>query len=136
MYDTWIGLIVHLAIQTVLIVRVMLRPHREPASRIAWVAVIAALPVIGILAYLFFGDVSIGRRRVAQRLEIVAGLQQLAAAEAGNEPSTRHVVPERYEQIFELGRSISGFDPVGGNSAKLLVDSNAAIDAMVSDIDS
>ena len=136
MYDTWIGLIVHLAIQTVLIVRVMLRPHREPASRIAWVAVIAALPVIGILAYLFFGDVSIGRRRVAQRLEIVAGLQQLAAAEAGNEPSTRHVVPERYEQIFELGRSISGFDPVGGNSAKLLVDSNAAIDAMISDIDS
>jgi len=136
MYATWIGLIVHLAIQTLLIVRVMLRPHREPASRIAWVAVIAALPVIGILAYLFFGDVSIGRRRVAQRLEIVAGLQQLAAAEAGNEPSTRHVVPERYEQIFELGRSISGFDPVGGNSAKLLVDSNAAIDAMVSDIDS
>ena len=34
-----------------------------------------------------------------------------------------------------LGHSISGFDPVGGNSARLLADSNATIDAMVADID-
>src|SRR5208282_4627649 len=32
-------------------------------------------------------------------------------------------------------RSISGFDPVGGNTARLLSDSNATIDAMVADID-
>ena len=30
---------------------------------------------------------------------------------------------------------LSGFDPVGGNHAQLMVDSNAAIDAMVADID-
>jgi cardiolipin synthase len=30
--------------------RVMLRPHREPAAHIAWLAVVRALPLIGALA--------------------------------------------------------------------------------------
>ena len=45
-------------------------------------------------------------------------------------------MPERFiDHLFRLGHSISGFDPVGGNSARLLADSNATIDAMVADID-
>ena len=40
-------LLVHLGV----IARVILRPHREPASRIAWIVVIILLPVIGILTY-------------------------------------------------------------------------------------
>lgn len=44
-------------------------------------------------------------------------------------------VPEPYEYLFRAGRSVSGCDPVGGNSARLLPDSNATIDAMVADID-
>ncbi len=40
-----------------------------------------------------------------------------------------------YRPSFDLGHSISGFDPVGGNIAYLLPDSNATIDAMVANID-
>ena len=40
------GVALHIAV----LARVMLRPHREPASRIAWVAVVLALPLIGMLA--------------------------------------------------------------------------------------
>ena len=57
-------LVLHILIQITLIVRVLLRPHREPASRIAWVVVIIAIPVAGIIAYIFFGETNIGRRRV------------------------------------------------------------------------
>ena len=44
----WAGLflLVHLGV----IARVILRPHRDPASRVAWIVVIIVLPVIGILA--------------------------------------------------------------------------------------
>jgi len=59
-----IGIIVHLLIEVILITRVMTRPHREPASRIAWVAVIAALPFFGMLIYILFGETNIGRRRI------------------------------------------------------------------------
>jgi cardiolipin synthase A/B len=34
-----------------------------------------------------------------------------------------------------VGHSINGFEPVGGNRARLMPDSNAAIDALVADID-
>ncbi len=54
----------HVLVQCALCVRVLLRPHREPASRIAWIVVIVAMPVAGIVAYLLFGEVNIGRRRV------------------------------------------------------------------------
>ena len=55
----------HLAIQALLIIRVLLRPHRDPASRVAWIVVLLALPVIGIIAYLLLGETNIGRKRVA-----------------------------------------------------------------------
>ena len=54
------------AVQIAVLVRVMVRPHREPASRIAWVAVVMALPLIGVLAYILFGEVNIGRKRGAR----------------------------------------------------------------------
>ncbi len=58
MSGTTIALAVHAVIEAAVIIRVMLRPHREPASRIAWVAVVAALPVVGILAYILFGELA------------------------------------------------------------------------------
>jgi len=47
-------LLVHLAV----IARAVLRPHREPASRVAWVVVIVVVPVLGILAYILLGETS------------------------------------------------------------------------------
>ena len=54
---------------------------------------------------------------------------------AGDSANLAATVPERYRHLFQLGRSISGFEPVAGNTAHLLPNSNAAIDAMVADID-
>ena len=49
------------------VVRAIARPNRTPASRVAWVAVVMCLPVIGVVAYIFLGETSIGRER-ARRL--------------------------------------------------------------------
>ena len=61
-------LLVHLAV----IARVILRPHREPASRVAWIVVMIVLPVIGILTYILLGETSIGRRRVSRLYAVLA----------------------------------------------------------------
>jgi cardiolipin synthase len=135
MNGTTIGLTIHILIEFALIVRVLLRPHREPASRIAWIVVIAALPVVGILAYVLFGEVNIGRRRIARLRKVLDELPPLAPAVTGDESRLEADVPERYEHLFRVGHSISGFAPVGGNTAHLLPDSNATIDSMVADID-
>src|SRR5882757_5342421 len=74
----WTGafLLVHLGV----IARVILRPHREPASRIAWIVVIIVFPVIGMLAYIFLGETSIGRRRVSRLCAVLAAMPDLTKA--------------------------------------------------------
>lgn len=125
------GAVVELAV----LVRVMLRPHREPASRIAWVAVILALPLIGVIAYILFGEVNIGRGRAAKLRDIESRMPLPQPGTAGDIGNLRTEIPDRHEHLFRVGQSISGFEPIAGNSARLLADSNSAIDAMVADID-
>jgi cardiolipin synthase len=123
------------ALELAVLARVLLRPHRDPAARIAWVAVILALPIAGIVAYVFLGEVNIGRRRL-EKLREVERLAPQPAPSPPNEVSNLSCeVPDRSEHLWRVGRSISGFEPVGGNSGRLLKDSNAAIEAMVADID-
>lgn len=125
---TWVFVPLHLLAEFALVARVLLRPNREPASRIAWVVVVFSLPVLGILAYILFGEVNIGQRRVARLRQVLAAMPAL--------PETPPVaLAEHHESLFHLGCSINGFPVVGGNRARLLADSDATIDAMVADID-
>jgi cardiolipin synthase len=60
------GVVLHLALQGALIVQAILRPHRDPSSRVAWIVVLVTTPVVGIIAYLLLGSISIGRSRIAR----------------------------------------------------------------------
>lgn len=115
--------------------RVFLRPHRDPTARVAWLAVLFALPVVGIIAYLLLGETSIGRSRVTRLNRILPALPPPQAPEAPNGEAIAPPVSDRYAQLFNVGRSISGYQPVGGNRARLMQESNTAIDEMISDID-
>src|SRR4030095_14994151 len=130
----WTGafLLVHLAV----IARVILRPHREPASRVAWIVVMIVLPVIGILTYILLGETSIGRRRVSRLNAVLAVMPDLTKAPGMDSPNLQPKIQETYAHLFRLGHSVNGFEPVGGNCATLLPDSNATIESMVADIDS
>ncbi|MBW2690501.1 MAG: PLDc N-terminal domain-containing protein, partial [Deltaproteobacteria bacterium] len=124
-----------ISLQIAFVIRVLLRPHREPASRIAWVVVIVAVPLLGILAYLLFGETCIGRRRVERLRESIARLPVWADTAAANLVPLQDDMSQRYLHLFQAGKTVNGFDPVGGNRAHLLPDSNAAIDSIVADID-
>ena len=128
-------LTLHVLIQIALIVRVLLRPHRDPASRIAWIVVIIVLPVLGILAYILLGETNIGRRRVARMREVLSRLPDVADAEGADATNLQANVPQRYAHLFHAGKTVNGFDPVGGNRAHLMQDSNATIVSLVADID-
>ncbi|MGB5834478.1 MAG: cardiolipin synthase [Thiohalocapsa sp.] len=125
----------HVAIQVALIVRILLRPHRDPASRIAWVVVVVALPVVGIIAYLLLGEVNIGRGRVDRMREVLEQMPPVSAAPGADAPALVPEIPERHAHLFRVGHSISGFEPIGGNRAQLPPDSDAVIDSLVADID-
>lgn len=130
-----LGVIFNTIVVLAFVVRVMTRPHREPASRIAWIAVIAAVPVLGILAYILLGETNIGRKRIALMNQVIDSMPTMPEINPGEEENARANVPEHYRHLFKTGKSINGFDAIGGNSGRLMADSNAAIDSMVADID-
>jgi cardiolipin synthase len=117
------------------VARSILRPHREPASRVAWVVVIMVLPIGGIVAYLLFGETNIGRRRVARMREVLALLPDPAEAPGATTASCQPNIPDQYAPLFQVGRWVNGFVPMGGNQAQLLPDSNATIESLAADID-
>ena len=128
-------LLIHVLVQLGFIVRVLLRPHREPASRIAWVLVILAFSVVGITAYILFGETNLGRGRAERMRAVIKALPDISASSGKPDALQFTDTPLRYAHLFQLGKTINGFHPVDGNQARLLPDSNAAIDAMVADID-
>ena len=122
-------------LHVVFMARAVLRRHRDPASRLAWVVVMAVVPLLGIIAYLLLGETNIGRRRIAAMRKVLAQLPAASHTPDAVTTNFQAEIPPSYLHLFQVGRSINGFVPVGGNRARLLADSNATIDALVNDID-
>lgn len=122
----------HILVAGLAAAHILLRPHRQPESRAAWLVLVMTLPYVGALAYLFLGQTNVGRRRV-ERLK--AAFRDLPPPqEAAGWPATPQAA-DAHRALFAVGRSISGYVAAGGNSARLMENSDAAIDAMVTDID-
>jgi cardiolipin synthase A/B len=124
----------HTLAQLATMLRVLQRPNREPTSRIAWVVVVWAVPVIGIFAYLMLGETNVGRRNQKAMQHVLRGAPHLHCLleDLVNDTSG---VPASYAHLFRVGHSISAFPAVAGNTAQLMVDSRKCIDSMVADID-
>ncbi len=86
-----VGIVIHL----LLIVRILTRPDRRPISRIAWIVVVIAFPILGVLAYIFFGEVNIGRSRVSKLHTIVEGMPDFPPALPVDEPHLHATIPEQ-----------------------------------------
>lgn len=137
-WDDWrvVSAAIGFCLQVFFVIRALLRPHRQPASRVAWVAIIAALPLVGCVAYVLLGETNLGSTYVKRIHKAMRDLpvpgkkaDDLVDAEA-----TFHL-PPRLAPLFKVGQSASGYPPVPGNRAELMPDSDAAIRRMVADID-
>ena len=127
----WVLAGLFLLAEIAVLARAMLKPMREPASRIAWLVVILVVPVVGILAYLLLGEAWISRERRARGLAIDARLPR----PPGDGAAMEELAHGPFAAPFALARAVNGLDPTAGNQAVLLADSNAAIDALIDDID-
>jgi len=118
-------------VEVAVLVRAVLRPHREPSSRIAWAVVIVVLPIVGVLGYLLLGEVRISLKRRVRGREIEAKLPR----PPGDGKLADELGAGFYQAPFALGRSINDLPPTSGNRVSLAANSNVAIDEMVADID-
>ncbi|MEQ1541703.1 MAG: cardiolipin synthase [Novosphingobium sp.] len=127
----WVLTVALLLVELAVVLRAMLRPLREPASRIAWVIAILVVPIGGVLAYLLLGEARISARRRARYAAIEARMPR----PDGDPEAAQLLSSGRYAAPFALGRAVNGLPPTLYNRAELAPDSNAALGAMIADID-
>ena len=121
-----IGTILLTLAEAAVLVRAILRPHRDPASRLAWAVVIIIAPLVGLIAYLLVGEARLSNARRSRGREIEARLPRPDCDDA----ISRTISEGPYAAPFALASSVEGLGPTCGNRAVLALDSNAAIDAM------
>ena len=120
-----------IAAEIFVLFRAMLRPNREPTSRLAWVIVIVVLPVVGTILYLLLGEARVSATRKERGRAIDATLPR----PPHDQQTIEAMSASAYDAPFDLARTVNGLGPTSGNRATLSRDSDAAIDAMVADID-
>ena len=120
-----------LAAEIAVLMRAVLRPHRQPASRLAWIIVILVVPIIGMLGYLLLGEARLSPERRALGRTIEADLPR----PDGDDAASQALSASSYDAPFALARTVNRLGPTSGNSATLARDSNEAIDLMVRDVD-
>ncbi len=123
--------VAYIAVFIVILGRIILRPQREPASRLAWLIATIAVPVVGILAYLLLGEARISAKRRARYAAIEAHLPHPSEKDAVRRALSRSA----WAAPFALAETVNALPPTAGNRARLAADSNAAIREMVEDID-
>src|SRR3954466_762550 len=86
------------------LMRAILRPHRDPASRLAWVVVIVVLPIAGIIAYLLLGEIRISNARRQRGRDVDRGLPTPDADKSCEEALAK----SDYAAPFALARAVNG----------------------------
>ncbi len=126
------GVLVHLALQLLTALRALTKRDRQPASRAAWLLLIASVPVAGIVLYYLFGETNIGKRTRQRMAEVTERLgARLPECPIVPLPD----LPVALRPVFRRAASVNGFAPVAGNAATVPPDEAAAVDALVADID-
>lgn len=124
-------LFLHTTLALGFIVRVLIRPRMDPSVRLAWIMVIEGIPVVGILAYLLFGEVRMKQADVQRMADIRDRLTGLRLPS----PFRLDDPPERLRPIVAANASVGGMDAVAGNRVHLLEEGDGAIDAVIAAID-
>ena len=119
------------------LVGVILLRHRggRSATALAWIVLILALPVVGLLVYLLVGEVRLGRRRIARHREIVKRVQVPVPSSTGDDHARSADVPAVYRPIATLGEAVGDNLARGGNVLRLIGETDLFIQSLVEDID-
>ncbi|HOM16695.1 MAG TPA: cardiolipin synthase [Thermoguttaceae bacterium] len=122
--------VIRLVMLPVIVIR-----KEKPATALAWLAVIFFEPWIGLVLYLFLGEIRLGRRRLAlrrrRRGEFTSS--EYPEIEPGEAPSETASASET--MLLELSQQLGGFSAVRGNTAEFFIDPDRAIERLTADID-
>lgn len=121
------------ALQLVFVVFVLLRPRVRQSSSMAWILVIVALPVLGVVLYMILGEVRPGSRR-KRRHRVIQGSIRPVLKRAWQGVAAPALQPGPSRSVARLAGLVSYTEPRAGNRLRLLARTDAFVDALTEDI--
>lgn len=112
----------------------ILMKRRAVTSAMAWLLIIYILPLVGIIAYLSFGELHLGKRRA----ERARTMWPSTAKWLNDLKQCRHIFATEHSDVarslFELCHHRQGIAGVKGNQLQLLTNSDDVMHALIRDI--
>ena len=126
-------MLAHLVVTAALALRILYR-RLEVNTALAWIVVLVTLPLAGPALYIFFGDHSLGARRLklGQRIRT---LYQEAYDVADTDGGSLADIPEPFAGLSRSIARESGFPLLARNGYAIFTDAGEILDAMCRDID-
>lgn len=131
---TWLPIVLtiaHVALSVIAILVISAR--RRPTTAIAWALLIIFVPYLGALAFFLVGFSRLPRRRREKQREVSQAI--LERTEGLDRVGHRAEWPAWLGSAVRLNEELGALPIVGGTRAELIDDYDAAIAAMVADID-
>ncbi|HNO76301.1 MAG TPA: cardiolipin synthase [Nitrosomonas mobilis] len=127
--------ILHTLTVIIFSIRILLRDNLSSAARLAWFMVMLFAPYVGVVLYLLFGEISVGRTVRRRHDQIFAKLSSIAASSMGScEHNLEGNIEIEYQTAFRAA-SVDGFGTTLGNKAELLADAATTRSRLIEDID-
>ncbi len=102
---------------------------KDPRAALGWIVVSLSLPLIGPLAYFFFGV-----NRIRTRAKTLSG-RRLSSSATGEPGSGSAALPREFSELARISDAVSGFELVAGNEVTPLHNGEEAYPAMLREID-
>jgi cardiolipin synthase A/B len=122
------------AVRLVMFVVIVSR-KRSAAPALAWLAVVAFVPFLGAVAYLFLGEVRLGRRRTQKYQRLVDAVSESAELRRQFGQSGHAVLRGPHRLIDNLARAVGAWEPRPSNRIQLLQAPEELFARLAADID-
>lgn len=106
---------------------------RKPTAAMAWLLAIFLIPFVGIILFLLIGNVSLPKKRRQKQDELNTMITERAAHV--DLVTDRDTWPDWFASLVRQNQAVGALPAAGGNTALLIGEYQASIDAMATEID-
>lgn len=130
-----ISVLLHVVAVVMLGLRILYR-RIAVNTTLAWLIIIAAFPIGGIVFYFLFGDHRLGRKRLKQGERIRRYYQNAYEITGDDASDAQMAVTPFFEDLSRVAANETGFHPSIGNKIKLFDEAGHVFSSLIEDIDS
>ena len=128
-----LGVIAHFLIMLWLVVRVIQQQRRQSVA-IAWIAVLFALPVVGIIGYMLFGEINIGHQYRKRSLMAQKLLRDFANAHQIDFNKISENLDTEARQLSNIALLKTGLGVYDNHTLTLITDADHIFASLLADI--